>query len=104
MVLLIALACSRLLAIAPADMSLPTAGDRHYSKKPTYVELRSCSLTVFFSLFAVCRVQVQRIARKVTGLTALNLDRCSVGDVGVRALSSLTKLEVRRALCRRLLV
>ncbi|CAN0208845.1 unnamed protein product [Pylaiella littoralis] len=39
------------------------------------------------------RLQVQNIARQLPGLTALNLDRCSVGDVGARALSSLVNLE-----------
>lgn len=43
-----------------------------------------------------CRCpQVHEIARQLPGLTALNLEQCDVGDAGVRALSSLTKLEVR---------
>lgn len=34
------------------------------------------------------------MSRELTGLTALNLDRCDVGDSGVKALSKMTQLVV----------
>lgn len=39
-------------------------------------------------------IQVQAIARKLTGVTSLNLDRCDVGDAGLLSLSTMTQLEV----------
>lgn len=40
-------------------------------------------------------VQVQMISRELRELTSLSLDSCDVGDAAVRAVSALTKLEVR---------
>ncbi|CAN0159865.1 unnamed protein product [Ascophyllum nodosum] len=42
---------------------------------------------------AVRDEEVQTMSRELTGLTALNLDRCDVGDTSLRALSSMTQLE-----------
>lgn len=54
-------------------------------------------LARLFVVLVVYVMQVEELANKLPGLTALNLDRCTVGDTGVRALSSLTKLEVSGA-------
>ena len=51
-------------------------------------------IVAVFSLL-VYHQQLQMISRELSGLTSLILDSCDVGDVGVRALSSMTRLEVR---------
>lgn len=62
-------------------------------------DIMMCLLSpvVVILLIVVLYIQVEELAQKLPGLTALNLDRCNVGDTGVRALSSLTKLEVSGA-------
>ena len=50
---------------------------------------------VVFRPSSTRKQQLQVISRELLGLTSLNLDSCDIGDVGVRALSSMTQLEVR---------